>query len=121
MANTTVDAGAVIGGIFSSLSISEKVAQAYDDVLFEGATLQDLPGDTENNAPRFVTNATNVQSAALWRFSRPYMSDYLVGLVKRAQCFAFGGSCSFLSVSARPLANGPAHPAARRGPNRQSA
>lgn len=83
MANTTVDAGAVIGGIFSSLSISEKVAQAYDDVLFKGATLQDLPDDTQKKAPRFVINATNVQSAALWRFSRPYMGDYLVGLIKQ--------------------------------------
>lgn len=46
--------------------------------LFGAATLQDLPPDS----PRFVINATNVQSGALWRFSRTYMADYRVGVVK---------------------------------------
>jgi NTE family protein len=32
--------------------------------------------------PRFVINATNVQSGALWRFMQPYMRDYRVGEVK---------------------------------------
>ena len=58
-------------------SISDRVAKAYDRHLFGGATLQDLP-----NAPRFVINATNVQSGALWRFEKPYMRDYRVGEVK---------------------------------------
>jgi len=82
MADTTVDAGAVIGGIFSPGTISDRVAKAYDDVLFKGAKLSDLPDDTGNAAPRFVINATNVQSSVLWRFSRPYMGDYRVGLVR---------------------------------------
>jgi NTE family protein len=81
MADRTVDAGAVIGGIFLPGSISDKVASAYDEVLFKGAKLHDLPDDTNKTAPRFVINATNVQTAALWRFSRPYMGDYRVGLV----------------------------------------
>ena len=34
-----------------------------------------------NGTPFFVINATNVKSAALWRFSRRYMGDYRVGLV----------------------------------------
>jgi NTE family protein len=82
MAGTTVDVGAVFGGIFLPGSISDRVAQAYDDVLFKGAKLRDLPDDAGKKAPRFVINATNVQSAALWRFSRPYMGDYRVGLVR---------------------------------------
>jgi NTE family protein len=82
MADTTVDAGAVMGGIFLPGTISDKVAKAYDDVLFKGAKLSDLPDDTGNAAPRFVINATNVQSSVLWRFSRPYMGDYRVGLVR---------------------------------------
>jgi NTE family protein len=81
MAGRTVDAGAVIGGILLPGSISDKVASAYDDVLFKGAKLQDLPDDSNKTAPRFVINATNVQTAALWRFSRPYMGDYRVGLI----------------------------------------
>ena len=35
-----------------------------------------------SDPPRFVINATNVQSGVLWRFSRPYMADYRVGMVK---------------------------------------
>jgi NTE family protein len=81
MADTTVDAGAVIGGILLPGSISDRVARAYDDVLFKGAKLRDLPDDSEKGAPRFVINATNIKSAVLWRFSRPYMGDYRVGLV----------------------------------------
>jgi len=29
-----------------------------------------------------VINATNVQTGALWRFSRPYMADYRVGMIR---------------------------------------
>jgi NTE family protein len=79
MASTSIDAGAIIGGILLPGSISDRVAQAYDETLFRGATLTDLPAD--GAGPRFVINATNVQSAAVWRFSRPYMGDYRVGLI----------------------------------------
>ena len=41
-------------------------------------TLQDLP-----DRPRFVINATNVQSGVLMRFSKPYMRDYRVGQILR--------------------------------------
>jgi NTE family protein len=81
MADTSVDIGAVFGGIFLPGTISDRVAEAYDDVLFKGAKLANLPDDHGGAAPRFVINATNVQTAALWRFSRPYMGDYRVGLV----------------------------------------
>jgi NTE family protein len=43
------------------------------------ATLQDLPDDT--SGPRFVINATSVQTGALFRFSRPYLADYRVGRI----------------------------------------
>jgi NTE family protein len=77
LAGETIDADAiVVGGLFPG-SISDRVAAAYDRHLFAGATLQNLP-----DAPRFVINATNVQSGALWRFEKPYMRDYRVGEVK---------------------------------------
>jgi NTE family protein len=82
MSETTIDVGAVIDGILFPGTISEHVAEAYDDVLYKGATLRDLPDDSKGTAPRFVFNATNVQSTVLWRFSRPYMGDYRVGLVR---------------------------------------
>ncbi len=82
MADTTVDAGAILGGILLPGSISDKVAAAYDSKLFHGATLQNLP-DEAPGTPRFVFNATNVQSSVLWRFSKPFMGDYRVGLFNK--------------------------------------
>jgi NTE family protein len=81
LARVTVDAGAIVRGLLLPGSISERVAAAYDEHLFAGATLQDLPtpGPT---APRFVINATNVQTGDLWRFERAFMGDYQVGLVQ---------------------------------------
>ena len=78
LAGQTLDAKAIVGGIFSPGTVAEKVAAAYDRELFHGATLQALP-----DSPRFVINATNVQSGAVWRFSKPYMADYRVGRVDR--------------------------------------
>lgn len=77
LAGQTLDVGGIVGGIFLPGSIADRVANAYDEHLFRNATLQDLPDE-----PRFVINATNVQSGALWRFSKPYMADYRVGMVE---------------------------------------
>jgi NTE family protein len=77
MAGITVDEGSVLGGLFSSDTISERVTGAYKVHLFGNATLQDLPDDAAG--PRFVINATNVQTGALFRFSKPYLADYHLG------------------------------------------
>jgi NTE family protein len=77
LADTTIDQSSILEGIFSTDTIAEEVADEYEDRLFGGATLQDLP-----DSPRFVINATNVQSGALWRFSKPYMRDWKVGEIK---------------------------------------
>lgn len=98
MADTTVDVGAVLGGIFLPSTISDRVARSYDGVLFKGATLRDLPDDTDKKAPRFVINATNVQTSTLWRFSRNYMGDYRVGLFQSPDvklCSAVAASSAF--------------------------
>jgi NTE family protein len=80
LAGRTIDAGSVVSGVLLPGTVAERVAAAYDKHLFHGATLQDLPSDSQG--PRFVLNATNVQTGALWRFMKPYMRDYLVGEVK---------------------------------------
>ena len=77
LAGETIDADSVIAGILLPGSVSDRIAKAYDEHLFHGATLQDMP-----DAPRFVINATNVQSGVLWRFMKPFMRDYRVGEVK---------------------------------------
>ncbi|MEM9611038.1 MAG: patatin-like phospholipase family protein [Actinomycetota bacterium] len=80
LASTRLDVPAVLTGLVSPGSIGSKVADRYDRHLFEGRTLQDLPADGEG--PRFVINATNVATGTLWRFSRPYMADWSIGLVR---------------------------------------
>jgi len=79
-AGITVDQWSIIGGALGPGSISDKVAGSYRKYLFGTATLQDLPSDPAEG-PRFVINATNVQSGALWRFSKPYAADWRVGMV----------------------------------------
>jgi NTE family protein len=77
LAAKTIDMGAVFGGILLPGTISDKVAAAYRSHVFGKASLQDLP-----DRPRFVINATNIQTGTLWRFSKPYMADYRVGMVR---------------------------------------
>ncbi|MBK8269887.1 MAG: patatin-like phospholipase family protein [Planctomycetes bacterium] len=80
LANRTIDEGSVIGGILLPGTISDKVDSSYNKRLFNDAKLSDLPSDAEG--PRFKINATNVQTGSLWRFSKPYMGDYQIGLIQ---------------------------------------
>ena len=80
LAVRTVDEGAILSGVLLPGTVADRVAAAYERHLFRGATLQDLPSDADG--PRFVINATNVQTGSLWRFSRPYMGDWQVGLIR---------------------------------------
>jgi len=77
LASVTVDVRAVGLGLLLPGSVPGRVAGAYRKHLFDKLTLQDLP-----DVPRFVFNATNLQSTVLWRFAKPYMRDYRVGEVK---------------------------------------
>src|SRR5690242_13915397 len=77
LAGRTVDLWAIGLGVLLPGSIGNWYARALKRHLVGSATLQDLP-----DRPRFVINATNLQSAVLWRFSKPYMRDYRVGEVK---------------------------------------
>lgn len=81
LAGQTVDWVAAAQGALPFTTIGRALAKAYAEHLLGDATLQDLPSDDQG--PRFVINATNLQSAALWRFSKPYMGDYRVGLAER--------------------------------------
>jgi NTE family protein len=81
LARHTIDVGSIAGGLLNPFStIAGSVASAYRQHLFGTRTLQDLP-DTSAPAPRFVINSCNVQTGALWRFSREYMGDYRTGRV----------------------------------------
>lgn len=96
MAGVTIDVRDVLTAIFTPGTVAEHVAGSYRQHLFGDATLQDLP-----DAPRFVINATSVQSGALWRFSKPFMADWRVGLINRPDlplAVAVGASSAFPPV-----------------------
>ncbi len=77
LAGVTIDRDAILGGILTPRrTISDKVTSAYRRHLFGHATLQQLP-----DQPRFVINSTNLQTGTLWRFSKPYMADYTIGVL----------------------------------------
>jgi NTE family protein len=119
LARHTLDVRSVLGGIFLPGTIGEKVAAAYAKHLFGAATLQSLP-----DHPRFVINATNVQTGALWRFSKPFMGDYRVGLVDKptlslatavAASSAFPPVLSPLVIKLDPASFGPSEEGATLG------
>jgi NTE family protein len=78
LAGTTIDVPSVIGGLLLPGHVSARVSKAYRKHLFGDATLQDLPDE-----PRFVINASNLETGTLWRFSKPYMRDYRIGKVDK--------------------------------------
>jgi NTE family protein len=77
VAGRTIDAPAILRGVLGPGTVGDAVARAYGRRIFGDASLQDLPPE-----PRFVFCATNLQTGSLWRFSRPYMADYRIGLIK---------------------------------------
>ena len=77
LAGKTIDIWAIVLGILLPGSIGNWYARSLKRNLLGRATLQDMP-----DRPRFVFNATNLQSAVLWRSSKPYMRDYMVGEIK---------------------------------------
>lgn len=76
MAGVTIDWRSVLVGLLLPGGVARQVSRHYREFLFGDATLQDLPDDV-----RFVINATNLETGKLWRFSKPYMADYSVGMI----------------------------------------
>ncbi|HEX8892408.1 MAG TPA: patatin-like phospholipase family protein, partial [Terriglobales bacterium] len=74
MASQSIDISSIVGGILGG--VSNHVQDHYNTYLYNHAKLQDIA-----DAPRFVFNATSLQTGVLWRFSKPFMGDYKVGLV----------------------------------------
>ncbi|MFA6958238.1 MAG: patatin-like phospholipase family protein [Thermoanaerobaculia bacterium] len=75
MAETTIDVGSILSGVLWFGSVSDNVIKHYRKLLFGDRTLQDFP-----DTPRFVINATNVQTGSLFRFSKAYIADWQIGV-----------------------------------------
>jgi NTE family protein len=69
-----IDVGDILTGLLPWTSAAEQVAASYDRALFDNATLQAMP-----DQPQFVFCATNLQTGVLFRFSKPYAGDYIIG------------------------------------------
>lgn len=76
MARQTIDERSILGGIALPGTIGDFIARAYDKHVFGGKTLQDLP-----DAPKFIFNATNLETGTLFRFSKKDARDWRVGRI----------------------------------------
>ena len=74
LARWRLDLPAIVLGMLPFVNAANVAAEIYDRVLFRRATLQEL-----SERPRFVFNATSLQTGSLWRFSRDYAAEYRVG------------------------------------------
>jgi NTE family protein len=75
MASQSIDVSSVLEGVFGG--VSEHITTHYNKFLYNHAKLHDIP-----DQPRFVFNATSLQTGVLWRFTKAYMGDWKVGLVR---------------------------------------
>lgn len=72
----------LVGIISPFSSVADKVEDAYDEHLFHGRTLQQLPEAETGKTPRFVYYATNMQTGSGVRMSRKYLADYKLGMIE---------------------------------------
>jgi NTE family protein len=84
LAAHTIDLPAVFLGSLSLGLLGGRTSRLLRKHLFGNATLQDLPVQ-QSGTPRFVFNATSLQSGVLVRFCREWMWDYRVGQIKNPQ------------------------------------
>jgi len=80
LAGHTLDVFAGIEGILSIFStVSDKVTERYDEHLFQGARLQDVPPFEKGKTPRFLFYATSLQTGSSVRIERKRLADYRIG------------------------------------------
>ncbi len=93
----TIDVGSIIGGLISPFYRPiDLVANQYKKRLYGEKKLKDLPSD--NEGPRFTIYATNFQTGATVRFSKPYLADYRLGRAESREILlaeAVAASCAF--------------------------
>ncbi|WP_052035526.1 patatin-like phospholipase family protein [Sinorhizobium americanum] len=75
-----LDVKTALTGLLPGVSAAALLAKAYEKYLFGALTLQDIP-----DVPRFVLCSTNLQSGVLFRFSKPYAGDYVIGRLNEPQ------------------------------------
>jgi len=72
----------VIGGLSPFSTIADQVADAYDEHLYDGATLQSLPEPSAGQVPRFLFYASSLQTGSSVRMERKRFADYKIGEIR---------------------------------------
>jgi len=88
----------LIGAIMLPGTVNEYVTGQYRKHLYGSAKLADIV-----SIPRFIINATNLQSGALWRFTKNYMWDWRVGKIADATLVDLAQAVSASSAFPPPL------------------
>lgn len=89
---STFDAPSVVSGWLGPGRAGDALVRRFRDHLFGDATLQDLP-----DKPRITIYATSLQTGSGVRFSKPYLADYHLGLVRTPSlplALVVGASCA---------------------------
>jgi NTE family protein len=76
LARTPADVWIVALGLLPFVDPTSLVAGLLDRGFLHGLRLDQLP-----DTPRFTFNAAHVATGTNWRFAKPYMGTYLVGLI----------------------------------------
>jgi NTE family protein len=74
-----LDAPYIAIGLIPGVNPAHRFARLLDTDVFGGMRLADLPSDEDG--PRFIFNASEMATGTLYRFSKPYMGSYRIGLV----------------------------------------
>jgi NTE family protein len=89
----------VIGAILTpGRTVNDYVTSKYRKHLYRDATLDQITA-----VPRFVINASNLQSGALWRFTKSYAADWRVGLMPDTRLIGLAQAVSASSAFPPPL------------------
>lgn len=76
----SIDIPSVVAGLLDPFThAGDELVKQLDSHLFSGKTLQDLPDSSQGTAPRFIINASSLQTGVRFWFSREDMGDWRVG------------------------------------------
>jgi NTE family protein len=79
----SIDVSSVVIGALSPFStIADQVADAYDEHLYDGATLQTIPASSPGQVPRFLFYASSLQTGSSVRMERKRFADYKIGEIR---------------------------------------
>ena len=81
LARQRIDVPIVLLGLIPFVSPAKLLSGLLDRRFFHGMTLRELPA--QGQGPLFSGNATDLATGTDFRFSRPYMGSYRLGLVPR--------------------------------------